>query len=80
MILIKMDMPKSCYLCPFTDNEYLACTVPGKVEESGEMVRSVNYKNHRHEDCPLMDFREYMRDPVTKILREYTERIKRNDQ
>lgn len=72
-------MPKSCYLCPFTDNEYLACTVPGKVEESGEMVGSVNYKNHRHENCPLMDFGEYMQDPVTKILQEYKERIKRND-
>lgn len=79
MILIKMDMPKSCYLCPFTDNEYLVCNAPGKVEESGEVVGTNQYKNYRHENCPLIDFGEYMQDPVTKLLQEYAERINENE-
>lgn len=78
MILIKMDMPESCHLCPFIDGEYLVCNSPGKVQESLEMV-GVTCQNHRHKDCPLMDFGEYMQDPVTKILQEYKERIKEHE-
>lgn len=70
MILIKMDMPESCYLCPFLDGEYLVCNTPGKVSESLDMV-GVTYRNHRHEDCPLIDFGKYVEESAKKMLEAY---------
>lgn len=76
MILIKMAMPKNCNDCPFHDWEYYVCLAPGNGNQNEDVM---NYNTARHPKCPLMDFNEYMKDPVTKTLQEYRERIKENE-
>ena len=72
MILIKMDMPENCNKCPFHDWEYYVCLAPGNGNQDEDVMK---YDTARHPKCPLMDFGEYMQDPVTKIRQEYKESV-----
>ena len=74
MILIKMDMPKSCHDCPLQSYEYGCCDVPGGEDIEFYSSNKLDYWKTRDPKCPLIDFGEYMQDPLTKILQEYRER------
>lgn len=48
MILIDLDMPKSCMDCPM-NYDYVYCSLNEKINNV------FNYDESRHEECPLMD-------------------------
>lgn len=58
-ILIKgMEMPTSCYKCPFLDYEEGFCFASGVKHESGWYESTLcpgGIKNGRHDDCPLIE-------------------------
>ena len=57
-VLIKgMEMPISCYKCPFLDYEEGFCFASGVKHKSGwyELIlRPGEIKDGRHEDCPIV--------------------------
>lgn len=72
MICVDMEMPENCNACPFHDWEYYVCLAPGNGNQDEDVMA---YNTTRHPKCPLIDFGEYMQDPVTKLLQEYKERV-----
>ena len=57
-VLIKgMEMPTSCYKCPFLDYEEGFCFASGVKHKSGwyeSILRPGEIKDGRHKDCPIV--------------------------
>lgn len=55
MIRIEMEMPESCYDCPFNDGEYeIACYEKRYCKCTGHAMKKDWYKK-RPKECPLKE-------------------------
>lgn len=54
MILIDMEMPQNCNVCPFHDWEYYVCLTPGNGNQDEDVM---DYNTARHPKCPLIDIK-----------------------
>ena len=67
--MLIMDMPTSCDMCDFVDEQYYYCNVPW----FGENV--IDYVECRHESCPLREVPQKKKITIKETEYENTKRI-----
>ena len=59
MVILKMEMPKSCHLCPMLDDDgdYPTCRIT-----NSSQGYNFNRKEKRMDNCPLVDIQDELTD------------------
>lgn len=66
MVILKMEMPKSCHLCPMLDDDgdYPTCRIT-----NSSQGYNFNTREKRMDNCPIIDIQEELTNMHSSIIK-----------